>query len=109
MAGAIPAVRNRSGIGEGGGGAGEGSCARNRSLVAGGGRSTEGGDDGASARAPLGSGRSEEEERNDKWVSHPSDKYLGDAWRTVRRPRADCPRGRCYMPLLGLDVDGMDS
>ena len=27
---------------------------------------------------------------------HP-DKYLGDAWRTVRRPRADCPRGRCYM------------
>ena len=26
---------------------------------------------------------------------HP-DKYLGDAWRTVRRPRADCPRGRCY-------------
>jgi hypothetical protein len=26
------------------------------------------------------------------------DKYLGDAWRTVRRPRADCPRGRCYNP-----------
>ena len=24
---------------------------------------------------------------------HP-DKYLGDAWRTVHRPRADCPRGR---------------
>ena len=29
------------------------------------------GDDGAGARAPLGSGRSEEEERNDKWVPHP--------------------------------------
>jgi len=26
---------------------------------------------------------------------HP-DKYLGDAWRTVRRPLADCPRDRCY-------------
>jgi len=26
---------------------------------------------------------------------HP-DKYLGDASRTVRRPRADCPRVRCY-------------
>ena len=26
---------------------------------------------------------------------HP-DKYLGVAWRTVRRPRADYPRGRCY-------------
>ena len=30
------------------------------------------GDDGVSARAPLGSGRSEEEERNDEWVPHPS-------------------------------------
>ena len=28
---------------------------------------------------------------------HP-DKYLGDVWRTVRRPRADCPRGMCYNP-----------
>ena len=27
---------------------------------------------GASARPPLGSGWSEEEERNDKWVPHPS-------------------------------------
>ena len=27
--------------------------------------------------------------------THP-DKYLGDAWRTVRRPLADCPRDRCY-------------
>ena len=26
---------------------------------------------------------------------HP-DKYLGVAWQTVRRSRADCPRGRCY-------------
>ena len=26
---------------------------------------------------------------------HP-DKYLDDASRTVRRPRADCPRVRCY-------------
>ena len=26
---------------------------------------------------------------------HP-DKYLGDAWRTVRRPLADCPRGGRY-------------
>jgi hypothetical protein len=25
-----------------------------------------------------------------------TDKYLGIAWRTVRRPRADRPRGRCY-------------
>ena len=24
------------------------------------------------------------------------DKYMGDAWRIVRRPLADCPRGRCY-------------
>ena len=50
-------------VGKGGGGAGEGSLARNRGLVAGGERSTKGGDDGASARAPLGSGRSEEEEK----------------------------------------------
>ena len=27
--------------------------------------------------------------------THP-DKYLGDAWRTVRRSREDCLRGRCY-------------
>ena len=56
--------RGEAGLGvwEGGGGAGESSRARNRGLVAGGGRSTEGGDDGANARAPLGSGRSEEEE-----------------------------------------------
>ena len=32
---------------------------------------------------------------------HP-DKYLGVAWRTVRRPRADCPRGRCYKILSPL-------
>jgi len=31
--------------------------------------------------------------------THP-DKYLGDAWRTVRRPLADCPRGGCYNRLL---------
>ena len=30
--------------------------------------------------------------------AHPA-KYLIDAWRTVRRPRADCPRGRCYRPV----------
>ena len=30
---------------------------------------------------------------------HP-DKYLGDAWRTVRRPQADCLRGRCYILLV---------
>ena len=38
---------------------------------------------------------------------HP-DKYMGVAWRTVRRPRADCPRGRCYTPPLtsGCGVDG---
>ena len=54
------------GVGEGGGGAGKDARARNRGMVAGGGRSKEGGDDGAGARVPLGSDRSEEEERNDK-------------------------------------------
>ena len=77
----------RLGVGEGGGGAGEGSRVRNRGLVAGGGKSTEGGDDGASARAPLGSGQSEEEEEGMTGGSHiHPDKYLGVAWRTVRRP-----------------------
>ena len=28
----------------------------------------------------------------------PPDKYLGDDWWTVRRLRADCPRGSCYSP-----------
>ena len=38
---------------------------------------------------------------------HP-DKYLGDAWRTVRRPLADCPRGGCYSHhfLLHVQVIG---
>ena len=32
--------------------------------------------------------------------AHP-DKYIVDAWRTVRCFRADCPRGRCYIvPFL---------
>ena len=54
------------------------------------------GDDGAGARAPLGSGRKKEEERIDEWVPRHPDKYLGDASRTVRRHLADCPRGGCY-------------
>jgi len=83
---------------EGGGGAEEGSCARNRGLVGGGGRSTVRGSVGAGARAPLGSGRKEEEERIDEWVPRHPDKYLGDASRTVRRHLADCPRGGCYNP-----------
>ena len=29
--------------------------------------------------------------------THP-DKYLDDAWRTVHRSRADCPRGRRFNP-----------
>ena len=57
---------------KGGEGAEEGSRARNRGSVAGGGKSKEGGDDDAGARAPRGSGRSEEEERYDEWVPHPS-------------------------------------
>jgi len=56
------------------------------------------GDDGAGARAPLGSGRKKEEERIDEWVPRHPDKYLGDASRTVRRHLADCPRGGCYNP-----------
>ena len=69
------------GVGKGGGGAGEGARTRNRGIVAGGGRSKEEGDGGASGRAPLVTGRSEEEERegNDRRVLHP-DKYLGVAW-----------------------------
>ena len=69
------------GVGEGGEGAGEGAHVRNRGMVAGGGRSKEGGDSGASGRAPLATGRSEEEKRggNDRRVLHP-DKYLGVAW-----------------------------
>ena len=59
-------------FGEGGGGAEEGSCARNRGLVGGGGRSTVRGAVGVRARGPLGSGRKEEEERNDRWVPRPS-------------------------------------
>ena len=60
--------RGEAGLGvwEGGGGAEEGFRARNRGLVAGVGRSMEAGDDSVSAQAPLGSGRSEEEERNDR-------------------------------------------
>ena len=50
------------------------------------------GDDGASAR--LRSALDEVRRRKRDMTSgshiHP-DKYLGDAWRTVRRPRADCP------------------
>ena len=49
-------------------------------MVVGGGRLKEGGDGGASGRAPLVTGRSEEEEKggNDRRVLHP-DKYLGVA------------------------------
>ena len=54
------------------------------------------GDDGASARAPL---ALDEVRRKREMTSgshtHP-DKYLGNAWRTVRRSRTDCPRGRRY-------------
>ena len=68
------------GVGDGGGGDGESARVRNRDLVAGGGRSTKEGDDGASGRAPLVSGRREEERGgNDRRVLHP-DKYLGVAW-----------------------------
>ena len=86
------------GVWEGGGGAEECSHARNQGLVGGGGRSTVRGSVGAGARAPLGSGRKEEEERIDEWVPRHPDKYLGDASRTVRRHLADCPRGGCYNP-----------
>ena len=66
------------GVGDGGGGAGEGARARNRGLVAGGGRSTEGGDDGASGRAPLVSGRRMKKRKEDMTSgSHIQDKYLG--------------------------------
>ena len=59
-------------FGEGGGGAEEGSCTRNLGSVGGGGRSTVRGSVGVRARGPLGSGRKEEEERNDRWVPRPS-------------------------------------
>src|SRR6185312_15065449 len=92
VAGAIPAVRNRSG------GWGrwrrcrEGSCARNRSMVVGGGRSTRGGDGGASGRAPLVSGRGGNEEGGDDNWAHIQLNIWALLWRTVRRSLEDCPR-----------------
>ena len=49
------------------------------------------GDDDASARlrSALDEVRRKREMTSGSHI-HP-DKYLGDAWRTVRRPRADCP------------------
>ena len=90
------------GVGEGGGGAGEGARTRNHGMVAGGGRSKEGGDGGASGRAPLATGRSEEEKRgeNDMQVLH-SNKYLGVAWADLPplpsglSARIDVTMGRC--------------
>ena len=71
----------------------------------------KGGDVGASTRAPLGSGRSEEEKRggNDRWVLHP-DKYLGVAW--ADRPplpselsaRLDVTRPPLYFEVTSRDT-----
>ena len=79
--------------GEGGGGAGEDARARNRGMVAGGGRSKEGGDGGASGRAPLVSGRREEEKNEMTGGSYIPINIWVLPGRTVRRPRADRPLG----------------
>ena len=92
MAGAIPAGRSWAGVGEGGGGAGEDARARNRDVVAGGGRSKEGGDGGASGRAPLVSDRWDEEEGGYDNRDPQLGKYLGVIW-TDRPPLQSGPSG----------------
>ena len=60
------------------------------------------GDDGASARlrSALGEVMRKREMTSGSHIH--LEKYLGDVWRTVRRSRADCPRGRCYTLVLQL-------
>ena len=87
------------GFGEGGGGAGEGARTRNRCMVAGGGRSKKGGDDGARGRAPLVSGRREEERKEVEMTggSHNQINIWALLWWTVRGSLADRPQfPRCY-------------
>ena len=63
-------------------------------MVAGGGRSKKGVDDGASGRAPLVSGRREEERKEVEMTggSHNQINIWALLWRTVCRSLADRPR-----------------
>ena len=93
------------GVGEVGGGAGEGARIRNRDMVAGGRRSKGGGDGGASGRAPPGSSRREiwwpEEGGDDSWSPQP-----GKISRCYRDPAY--VRTACEGSLNRLGVDCID-
>ena len=102
MVGRFRPGRSRAGGWEGGGGAGEDSRARNRSIVAGGGRSTEGGDGGASGRAALISGRGGNVEGGDDDRAHIQLNIWALLWRTVRRSLADHPRFFLGVTILPL-------